>query len=117
MYISEKQKGKEVEEKDFTKFVEVEGFGERLQNIKEPVLCLLNVTSQEVKIIDIKYGCDSNNTVDVLRYPAQAMFVNDDSLVFMGVNVGSKKLGMTYIYCRPTLIYYMKLGENNNASN
>lgn len=92
--------------------MEVENFGERLQTIREPVLCLLNMKSFQVEVIDILYSGDC----DILRYPAQATFVNDESLVFMGINVGSKKLGMTYIYCRPTSIYYMKLAEKT-ASN
>jgi hypothetical protein len=111
-YISEKKNsGKEGEIIDFQKFSEVENFGERLQTIKVPVICLLNLKSLKVETFEVK-----NFDGAVTRYPAQPSFVNDDSLVFMGIDVGSKKLGMTYIYCRPTSIYRLNL-EDKLASN
>lgn len=111
LYISEK-KSNEGEEKDFKKFVEVSNFGERLQTTKEPVLCLLDVVNYKVEVLGVQYegSCDCERD-GAMRYPAQATFVNDDSLVFMGIDVGSKKLGMTYIYCRPTSIYLMNLSD------
>lgn len=45
-------------------------------------------------------------------YVAQPAFINNNSIVFMGIQCGAKKLGMTYIYCRPTSIYTMNLIDN-----
>lgn len=114
LYISEKITG-EKEIKNFNKFVEVENFGERLQTTKEPVLCLLDVVNFNVKVIEVDYE-DCCECDGVVKYPAQAAFVNDESLVFMGIDVGSKKLGMTYIYCRQTSIFFMNLSDKT-ASN
>lgn len=94
---------------DFKGFVEVENFGERLQATKEPILCIFNMANFKVEVIEIEYkvcGCDG-----VRRFPAEAVFVDENSVIFMGIDVGSKKLGMTYIYCRPTSIYLMKLTD------
>lgn len=48
---------------------------------------------------------------------AQPSFIDNDSIVFMGIQSGAKKLGMTYIYCRPTSIYTMNLNDNNSLGN
>ena len=118
--MAEKKSGKEggegdEGEGDIRKFVEVENFGERLQKIKEPVLCILNIENLKVEVVEIEYkecGCDG-----VCRFPAQAVFVDQNSVIFMGINVGTKKLGMTYIYCRPTSIYLMKLNDKVASKN
>ena len=102
IYVSEKKFSEDL--KGFSKYAEKENFGERLQNVKEPVLCLLNIKSLEIEVID-------PNQLDQLNscFIAQPAFIDDESIVFMGIKVGAKKLGMTYIYCRPTSIYTMNL--------
>lgn len=91
----------------YSKFYDDESFGERLQNVKEPVICHLNLISMKVDVID--FEIDSSNSRRIKLYPAQISFLNDETLVFMGIDVGSKKLGMTYIYCRQTAIYELEL--------
>lgn len=103
IYLAEK-KPTENEQK-FNNFIEKETFGERLQNVKEPILCLF-----EVKLMKI---------VEVIQlesspfFAAQPAFIDNDSIVFMGIQRGAKKLGMTYIYCRPTSIYTMTLSSKS----
>lgn len=108
-FIGEK---KSLDSKDFSKFVEIENFGERLQSVKDPVLCVLTISSRSIQLIDISY---SDNIEGSVRCPAQPVFANDNSIVFMGIDVGSKKLGMTYIYCRSSSIYHLNL-SNYQAS-
>ena len=102
IYVAEKKFPEDL--KGFSKYAEKENFGERLQNVKEPVLCLLNIKSLEIEVID-------PNQLDQLNSctTAQPAFIDDESIVFMGIQVGAKKFGMTYIYCRPTSIYTMNL--------
>lgn len=106
IYVAEEK----IEEmKDHLKFVEVENFGERLQNVKEPVICYFDLITNIIKVLDIEYEEDCAGKGKVKKYPAQPVFIDDDNIVFMGIDVGSKKLGMVYIYCRPTSIYKLNL--------
>lgn len=102
IYVAEKKFPEDL--KGFSKFADKENFGERLQNVKDPVLCLLNIKSLTIEVID-------PNQLDQMNscFIAQPAFIDDESIVFMGIQVGAKKLGMTYIYCRPTSIYTMNL--------
>lgn len=76
--------------------------------MKEPVLCIFEASTLKFTILDIKY-----QEQGTIKYPAQQMFIDEESLVFMGIDVGSKKLGMTYIYCRNSGIYHLKLSTND----
>ena len=109
--MAERKNENEKSSSDFTKFAEIENFGERLQNIKQPAMCCLNLKDLKVNLIDIPYEGEAR------LFPAQPAFVDEDCLVFMGIDVGSRKLGMTYIYCRPTAIYLFNLLSNDPASN
>lgn len=98
IYVSEK---KQLDEpKGFSKFIEKENFGERLQSVKEPILCLFDLKTMKIETIEP----DINSI-----YVSQPVFITNDSIAFMGIKVGSKKLGMTYIYCRPSVICTMNL--------
>ena len=63
--------------------------------------------------IDIIDFADENRANSTKKYPAQASFVDEEKVVLMGIDVGSKKLGMTYIYCRNTAIYELDLKSKN----
>lgn len=106
-FIGEKKKDL-LKDEEFYKFAEVENFGERLQTVKEPVLCVLTIATHKLEVIEINWPEEIQG---LIRYPAQPVFINEDSLIFMGIDVGSKKLGMTYIYCRPTAIYLLSLSS------
>lgn len=102
IYVAEKKPSEE--EIKFSKYIEKENFGERLQNVKEPIFCLFEVKTMKIGVIEM----------DSKAYNiAQPAFIDTDSIVFMGIQCGAKKLGMTYIYCRPTSIYTMNLRDNS----
>ena len=102
IYVAKRKTSNESE--GFEKFLEMENFGEKLQNVKEPIFCLIDVKTLKLELIQI--SLESN-------FIAQPAFIDNDSIVFMGIQVGAKKLGLTYIYCRPTAIYEMDLSSKS----
>lgn len=100
MYVAER---KVPEKKGFEKYTLQESFGERLNNIRETVVCVLDVEKSEVSVLDL------NLTQDYV--PSQPVFADDSTVFFTGIQIGSKKLGMFYIYCRPTVIFMHDLNK------
>jgi hypothetical protein len=99
MYVAEK---KRIEQRGFEKFVHVEYFGEKLFLINDPVICVLNLEIFSVNVLNLD--------VPQNIFPSQPVFANEDTIFFNGIEVGSKKLGMTYIYSRNTSIYRANFG-------
>lgn len=94
MYVAERKRD---EQKGFEKFVYAEHFGEKLSTIIDPVLCVLDLETCKVNVLS---QVDMNDI-----FPSQPVFGDDDTIYFSGIEVGSKRLGMSYIYCRPSAIY------------
>ena len=103
-------------EPEIEKFADVENFGERLQNINEPVLILFDLLNLKPELLNIKYYNETETETEtekgIIKYPAQPAFIDTGSVVFMGIDVGSRKLGMSYIYCRSTSIYRLNLQQS-----
>ena len=99
-------------EPEIEKFADVENFGERLQNINEPVLILFDLLNLKPELLNIKYYNETETEKGIFKYPAQPAFIDTGSVVFMGIDVGSRKLGMSYIYCRSTSIYRLNLQQS-----
>lgn len=102
MYVAEK---KRTEQKGFEKFIHVEHFGEKLFVISDPVICVLNLEIYSIKVLDLDVP---KNT-----FPSQPVFASEDTVFFTGIEVGSEKLGMTYIYCRNSSIYCANFGDGS----
>lgn len=80
-----------------------------MQTVKQPVICILSTETFEVKVLDLKFTKDQEQNNGVKLFPSQPVFTTDNELVFTGISVGSKKLGLTYIYCRPSAIYSINI--------
>lgn len=105
VYVAEKKKS-EVSIKDFSKYLENENFGEKLQNVKEPVICVLDISKLKARVLDFKFvESTSEKSLPNQIFPAQPIFGNENEIYFTGIAVGSRKLGMSYIYCRHSVIY------------
>ncbi len=98
MYVAEK---KREEQNEFEKFMFSEHFGEKLSSITDPVICILDIETCFVKIL--KLGISDS------VFPSQPVFTDEQTIFYTGIEVGSKKLGMSYIYCRASSIYFSKL--------
>jgi hypothetical protein len=48
--------------------------------------------------------------------PAQPVFIDEDNVTHMGILNSSKRLGMTYIYCRPTAIYQTSISSGKSST-
>lgn len=87
-----------------------------MQNIVEPVVCVLEVLKLKSRVLEFEFTEEINeiesnfNENKIKIYPAQPIFGNGNEIFFTGIKVGSRKLGMTYIYCRHSAIYCV----NNN---
>ena len=102
IYVAER---KRKEQNGFEKFILVEHFGEKVFSVTDPVVCVLDLESFSVKVVDLVNFEHS--------FPSQPVFVNYDTICFTGIEIGSKKLGMTYIYCRNSSIYSAKLEDGS----
>ena len=82
IYVAEKKSPEDL--KDFSKFIEKENFGERLQNVKEPIFCLFDAKFMKIDVIEsVLDSC----------FIAQPAFIDDESIALRGIHVGAKKLG------------------------
>lgn len=90
------------------KYVATESFGERLQSVKRPVLCCLHVDRLEIRTFPLASGES--------LVPAQPVFGTEETLYFVGIRLGARKLGMTYIYCRHSAICRAKFDFASDAA-
>jgi hypothetical protein len=87
------------ESADFGKFRHVESFGEKLQDFRNTCLVRLDLQECKVEKLVLKFPLAGE------AQPLQATFLDSQRIIFTGLRVGSRKLGQTFIYCRPTAIY------------
>ena len=106
-----------------SKYLENENFGEKLQNIVEPVVCVFEVLKLKSRVLKFEFTDEVNesenesnsnsNDNKIKIYPAQPVFGKGNEIFFTGIKVGSRKLGMTYIYCRHCAIYFINNNEED----
>ena len=77
-----------------------------ITNVKEPALCLLNIKSLEIEVIDPNQ-LDQLNSCFIAQ-PCVYWMMNQ--LCLWESKLVPEASGLTYIYCRPKSIYIL----NNN---
>ena len=111
IYVAEKLESQDSQSSILlSKYLDKENFGERLQEVRMPAMFILNVKT--LKVTEMKVSVESSYKI----FPAQPVFIDEENIVFMGIPNLSKQLGMTYIFCRPTSIFSMRL-SSGQASN
>ena len=122
VYVAEKKKQKSVsffeqkkkesrsEESDKNegeKYLFEESWGEQLTEVINPVICILNIKEQKLKIIE-------NIPADVS--PAQPVFRGNDVIVFEGIKTTPFRLGRIYCENRESQIYSVKAEDSSPAT-
>ena len=117
LYLSEKKKGKPVsffdqrknkntEEKEEEKFLFEESWGERLCEVVNPVMCILDINEETLRII--------KNVPDDVS-PAQPQFRGNDTILFEGMKNAPFRLGRLGCECRESQIYSLSTDDSSRA--
>lgn len=79
-----------------------EDWGETLTGVRHPVVCVLNIETQEVRVVDVP-GFSL----------ADAQWIDDGNVVFVGYEEGVRRLGIIYCMNRKSQIFSCNIASAN----